>query len=623
MGSGGVVATPSFQLDTKPNRISPIGLCLIFQVKIVTNPIATLGGVMKIESITVENFRSITSAKRIPLSRYTAMVGPNNEGKSNILKALNLAMTTLQRWKPRRSMNSDGKFSLIPPDKRHRSYESGYNWTRDYPINLQNSKSTKKCTDVTIEFKLDDSEVVAFVAAVGSNLNGTLPIKISYNRDDFDISISKPGKGHATLNKKTTRIAAFVSQRLRFDYVPAVRTAGSAEEVVKKLVANELQYLETDDRYVQAMNVIDEIQAPILDELSRSITNTVSSFLPSVKGVTLRASQSSRLDVLRRTIQIEVDDGVQTDIGQKGDGVQSLVALALMRHASETQSSKFNSIIAIEEPESHLHPKAIRDLRDVIVKLSETSQVVVSSHSPLLVRWGGDTSTIIVGGSRAVVAKKISDVRDSLGVMVADNLSSVEFALLVEGECDRRIIQRLIELKGSKGLNGLFAENRFRIYVLGGVGKVSYSVNSFENNILGFHVFVDNDASAVAEIKSAIDKKIIKENEYNVCSCIGMKESEIEDCVNPAIYRKFILDKYGVDIDHKSFGGNAKWSMRMRGCFGNFGKIWSDKTENEIKIEIAETFETKTIGDALIEEKSSSLFALLNVLEEIGNKVSA
>mgnify|MGYP001260794751 CR=1 FL=1 len=560
---------------------------------------------MRIVSLTVENYRSITSAKRVPLSNYTVLVGPNNEGKSNILKALDLAMTTLKGWRPRFIRGADKKPVMIQPDKRYRVYDSGFNWARDFPLNLQTKKGKNQLTNITIEFSLDDAEVAEFVQAIGSNLNGTLPIRISYGPEEFDISVAKPGRGHATLNKKTTRIASFVSERLRFDYIPAVRTAGSAEGVVRRLVANELQVLEKDPRFIEAMTMISEIQEPLLEALSQSITGTVSSFLPSVKEVSLLATQSSRSDFLKRTVQIVVNDGVQTDISQKGDGVQSLVALALMRHASEGGSSPLNSIIAIEEPESHLHPKAIRDLRDVILNLSSSSQVIVSSHSPLMVRWGGDTSAIIVGGSKAAVAKKISEIRECLGVLVSDNLSSVEFALIVEGECDKRIVEKIIDARGSSNLRALFADSRFKIQAIGGAGKLSYSINNFENNILGFHVFFDNDQAARAEIDNSLQKKILKDSEYNLCACAGMAESEIEDVISPTVYREYLRETYGVDTEHESFAGNHKWSVRMKKCFGAHGKLWSDDVEKALKQNITEIFNKADVGQCLIEQKAA------------------
>jgi AAA15 family ATPase/GTPase len=43
---------------------------------------------MELVSFSVSNYRSVTSAYRLPIRRPTVLIGPNNEGKSNILRAL-------------------------------------------------------------------------------------------------------------------------------------------------------------------------------------------------------------------------------------------------------------------------------------------------------------------------------------------------------------------------------------------------------------------------------------------------------------------------------------------------------------------------------------------------------
>jgi len=50
---------------------------------------------MKLVDLSVTNYRSITNAHKITLQNLTVLVGKNNEGKSNLLTALNVAMTTL------------------------------------------------------------------------------------------------------------------------------------------------------------------------------------------------------------------------------------------------------------------------------------------------------------------------------------------------------------------------------------------------------------------------------------------------------------------------------------------------------------------------------------------------
>lgn len=60
-------------------------------------PVGQRGETVKLKSFTVQKYRSIIAAKRIPTGKTTILVGPNNEGKSNILRALVTAMNILTR----------------------------------------------------------------------------------------------------------------------------------------------------------------------------------------------------------------------------------------------------------------------------------------------------------------------------------------------------------------------------------------------------------------------------------------------------------------------------------------------------------------------------------------------
>lgn len=50
---------------------------------------------MRLELFTVKNFRSINKAEKLPLGEFTVLLGPNNEGKSNILQAMVMGMLEL------------------------------------------------------------------------------------------------------------------------------------------------------------------------------------------------------------------------------------------------------------------------------------------------------------------------------------------------------------------------------------------------------------------------------------------------------------------------------------------------------------------------------------------------
>lgn len=84
---------------------------------------------MELVSFSLSNYRSITSAYKLPIRRPTVLIGPNNEGKSNILRALVTSLQFLATLGGVRLRN-DRITSVM------RSSEI-FDWTRDFPVSLQ------------------------------------------------------------------------------------------------------------------------------------------------------------------------------------------------------------------------------------------------------------------------------------------------------------------------------------------------------------------------------------------------------------------------------------------------------------------------------------------------------
>jgi hypothetical protein len=80
-----------------------------------------------------------------------------------------------------------------------------YEWSKDYPVSLQ--EKPKEPTEFTVEFKLEDGEIVEFKNAIGSSLNGTLPIHISIDQSsNCSITVKSRAKGKKVLPQKVERL---------------------------------------------------------------------------------------------------------------------------------------------------------------------------------------------------------------------------------------------------------------------------------------------------------------------------------------------------------------------------------------------------------------------------------
>ena len=524
-------------------------------------------------------------------------------------------MNALVQWQRHVRRTADGR--VIRTSRRfHRGpfEQIYYNWDTDYPIRKQKRPSAKSVSKIQLEFLLNDFEIKEFKKEIKSNLNGTLPLLLSFGQQSLDLVVRKPGPGGVSLTRKSTRIANFVSRRIRFEYIPAIRTAESASDVIYQLVDKELFRLRDNEDYTSALEKISELEQPVFDELGSAIQTTVARFLPNVKSVELKNVRDRSYRRLKRDFDIVVDDGVQTALKRKGDGVQSLVALALMQHASQHNVPGLSTVVAIEEPESHLHPHAVHELRNVIKTLSRNSQVVLTSHAPQFVDPTSLEHTVIVKSSKAACAKNMSEVREALGVRFSDNLQNARLVILVEGR-DDVIALRAIIAEESKRLGEALRVGTLAFDHLGGASGLRQKASFYQASVCMLQCFIDNDNEGQTAVKRATDDGAIELRDVNLTSVPHLKESELEDLYDKNVYRAAFLKKYGVDPKTKpKVNSSGKWSVTMRSLFLQAGKPWDDGIKGEIKYWLA-NYAAKHAQDIVNDNLAGSIIAFVQTVE--------
>lgn len=565
---------------------------------------------MKLVAVTVKNYRSsITKAYKLHLGGSTVLIGRNNEGKSNVLRALVAGLGVLQKGRRIQRAGTSGRavFSL-PSWERQRLYA----WENDYPIALQEAQP-EGGSEITLEFYLDKTETKALRAKIGSTLNGNLPIRVMLARENSAVSIAKQGPAAKGLTSKVADIAQFVANRLDFQYIPAVRTAESAQEIVDDMVAIALKPLENDPSYKAAIKTIADLQKPVLDNISRSIKGTLVQFLPAIKSVKVRITTAERVRALHRASEIVIDDGSATPLKHKGDGVQSLAAIALMRRAAAQESAAKYSVIALEEPESHLHPEAIHELRAVLQELAGTQQIVITTHCPLFVDRMHVGANIIVDRNKARSAENIAEIRDILGVRAADNLRHAELVLIVEGSEDVVALTGLLSTN-SPTLAEALQSGTLVLNSLDGATNLSYKASLLRAALCEYHCYLDNDEAGQKGLDAAREDGLLTEAEYNLTICNGMIQAEIEDIYETEAYRALVETTYTVNLNVPAFHGNKKWSDRLRETFLGQGKQWNDRVKGDVKTLVAKAV-AEAPATALNPHKRSSFDGLVSALE--------
>lgn len=519
---------------------------------------------MKLVAFSVKNYRSIQSTPRIALSDLTVLVGPNNEGKSNLLSALVCALSLAQ------DPNVGIRKTLL-------GRNSAYDYERDFPIWLREG-TNRAATKFDLEFELDASDQASFKADVGPRLNGTLPIELSVEKDGVvAFAVKKQGPAKQALAAKRPAIARFIAERLQFQYIEAVRDEAKSRAIVESMVTRALGKLERDPAYQQALKAIEEAERPVLEEVSSLVYESLKPFIGALSGVSTAVSRDQRTRAMRRSAEIWLDDGTLTPLSQKGDGVKSLVAIALAKASAEGSAGSRNLLLAIEEPEAHLHSGAVHTLRALLEDIARTRQVIISTHEPALVRRDQVEANVLVQGNKAKPARSLEEVRRVLGVQLAENLASPDVVVLVEGLGDARLLSAYIKAKEPK-LHRIVAAGRLSFVALNGAGNLPHQLRFYQALVCSPVAFVDHDREGVASLARARADGLLDTGAEFCASKPGLNESELEDLLDVDVYATEICALLGLaSLKPKTAKSTKlKWSDRLVAVLAECGKPASD-----------------------------------------------
>lgn len=560
---------------------------------------------MKLIEFSVTNYRSVTTAHKIPMKNLTVLVGKNNEGKSNILSALSVAM---------RAVMLHSRIGGIPRPPRGNRFGLDYDWERDFPIQFQERKSGIESI-FRLNFRLEDNELSEFHAITGIRGNEDIPISVKIGKDNIP-KVEVPKRGSPAYNKKSAIITEFISKRISFNYIHAIRTEGMAINALSDAIYNGLLALRDNPDYLEAQHRVNELQQNMLDEMSSQLLEPLQAFLPSIQSVAIkRTSEDLLYRFGRGDVDVIINDGVATSIRNKGDGIKSLVTLAILK---DKRASAGASVIAIEEPESHLHSGAIHSLVDVIHKISDNSQVIITTHNPLFVQQNNIASNILVDQGTARPAKNVAEIRNLLGVLPSDNLKNARFVLVVEGEDDAIALSKILPCY-SETVGDALRNNMIVIKPLGGAGNLSHDLADLKHCMCKYVVLLDNDRAGIDAAEKAIRNGLATEAEIKYTTCPGSSETEFEDCLQPSHYKDIILEKFSVNINCAEFRGNAKWSERMKQAFLSQGTRWTDTVESKVKMSVANGIpdQISEINTVIIPQKSGFLKGIAAAIDRL------
>lgn len=554
---------------------------------------------MKIADVTVGNYRSIGRQTRFDLADLTTLIGPNNEGKSNLLRALALGLRVIDAWG---SLPDDiaksgeltgARVAAVYDSYQHRRRpdrhrDVNYDWRLDYPLAKQSAKSPQPAV-VRITFKMSEQEVADFKNETGLTNNGSLPVELRFSRAKTSLQVVKPGRGAAGYSNKAPAIARFVSERIDYVIVPAVRTMDQAMRLLNDLASIRLGELARSDAYREALKQVDELRASVVESVQADLKDTIATYLSNVQSVELNRRDVRAAETINR---VTIDDGSPTSLEQKGDGVKSLFALALIQHLARERvtQAEANLILLVDEPEAHLHSRAVHDLLALFTKIAREQQVVLATHNPIFVNREQISANVLVRGNTASAARSVQSIREVLGVELQDNLDSAEVVVLTEGWTDATILPASLSHLNPKAAKDI-ASGRVIFKAATGTGKLPRFIQRERSTACKIIVVLDGDKAGDSQAIKLHADGIIDAKNIFVLRDSGRDVSEIEDLIQPVVYLSAIKEEFGRPFKESQFKNpRKKWSENFLAAASSVGVPGADAlTLKRAKIAVSTT----------------------------------
>ena len=345
---------------------------------------------MKIKRVTISNFRSIRHVE-IDLDSTTVLIGPNNAGKTAILEAIRIALT--RRWGQR-----------------------GTGFT-EYDVHLSATRTDPKVGDpVLIEIEMQETSANEWPEEIHETLvdiiqlnpltgQASIIMRVSCAWDDGEesyvpkwefLNVDRTpfsGKG-----ARATNFQEFFSFLPVF-YLDALRDAADEFSARSQFWGRLIRAVQIPDSLEQkSVRIFNLLNAkllaadPLLGDLATSLSDISRVATAGTPGqANLRVLPLNTWDLLSKAEVIYQTDGAKPwlPLVRHGQGVQSLSVMFLFRSfvellLTELYRAESTPVLAIEEPETHLHPQASRSLFRHIETLQ--GQKIVSTHSPYFVQ---------------------------------------------------------------------------------------------------------------------------------------------------------------------------------------------------------------------------------------------
>lgn len=477
----------------------------------------------RLANVEVSNFRSIKHY-RFQLHDYTPLVGYNNAGKSNIIKAMKwlLRASSLGSecfYDSEQPVEVIGEIDGISDELLSTLSDGQRNSLAPFIVG-------ELLTIKRVQYKPSDSvkSIKLFVMNPAAenddeywkpNPNGIDQAIAVLFPEPIHIGAMENAEDDVSKSKSTSTIGKLLAEII----APIEREHGSKVKDALK-------------GFKDLLNADGEDRAPELSVFEGGMNQMIDDFFPDVT-VKLHIPTPELKEVFSKgTIRVYESGGeVGRDVSSFGHGAQRAIQMALVRNLATLKKvdnkPRTRTLLLIDEPELYLHPQAIEVIKDALKKLSKDGyQVVFSTHSAMLlthedvgnailVRKTIDQGTYCRTTVRSAIELMEQDAKSQLHLLFslthASNILFAEKVILIEGSTEERILPIVATKLLGKSLGVL----KCALVKQSGGGNTRKSLLVLQVMGLPGRAIVDLDYA----FKQGISDGLIAKDDQDVSSC--------------------------------------------------------------------------------------------------------
>lgn len=379
---------------------------------------------MELDRVIIQNFRSVKSAVLKFDHNCMVLVGKNEAGKSNILKAIAAVFGAYSVTnKDRRKKIDNEKIAeyfvqavFILNEGDIKEVAKRFN-KKFFNANLVRFKGSNTLTDFIryvfceflIELDIADKSKPFFTYWEGfaSEFSFDRPLYIDNNsiyEEQFDRDPLDLGDELLTIVIELYQENSVRCNYWQYDNSQLLPSSVDIEQFISRpytVKALENIFImcgreEVKDEFDNAM-LEDGDYANLLEQLSQTTTQIFQKIWKDFKGTQIQLQQNGT------EILIKVANKAKYSFEDRSDGFKKFISILLMLSTqSRANKLKDRDLILIDEPDQSLYPTSARFLRDELLEMSKKSKIIYSTHSQYMI----DSSTI----DRHIIVEKIDDI---------------------------------------------------------------------------------------------------------------------------------------------------------------------------------------------------------------------